>query len=163
MDEEMSILMSCGIWELMTGPVRASIVTCRWVYTTKHKPDGSVDRYKARLVACGFTQTYGVDYAKNSSVARLNSIRVLLSVAMNHSWDFYQLDVKNAFFHSDLIHVVLMEQPPGYVGLGEDRVCRRRPSMALSKVRGHYLRSSAKLSCKAVSRSVLLILLHVED
>ena len=65
MDEKMEALKSRATWELVTCPVGASIVTCRWVYTMKYKPNGSVDRYKARLVACG------------------NSIWVLLSVAIN--------------------------------------------------------------------------------
>lgn len=55
MDKEMSALMSHGTWKLVICLVRVSIITCRWVYTIKHKLDGSVDRYKARLVGCGFT------------------------------------------------------------------------------------------------------------
>ena len=86
MDDEMEALQSRDTWELVTCPVGASIVTCRWVFIVKYKLNGSVDRYKARLVARGFSQTFGVDYAETfSPVARLNSIRVLLSVAINKS------------------------------------------------------------------------------
>ena len=82
----MKALKSYGMWELVTCPIGASIVTCRWVYTVKYKPNGSVDRYKARLVIRGFSQTYDVDYAETfSPVARLNPIRVLLSMAINQS------------------------------------------------------------------------------
>lgn len=60
----------------MNRPPRASVISCKWVFTVKYKLDGSVDRYKTRLVARGFTQIYGVDYAETfSPVARLNSIR----------------------------------------------------------------------------------------
>ena len=59
-----------------------------------------------------------------SPIARLNSIQVILSIAKNNSWKLCQLDVKHAFLHGDLTDSVLMEQPPGYVALDEDRVCR---------------------------------------
>ena len=79
----MEALRSRGTWELVTCPI-GSIVTCRSVFIVKYKQDGSVDHYKARLVARGFSQTYGVDYAETfSPVAHLNSILVLLSVAIN--------------------------------------------------------------------------------
>ena len=63
MVEELAVLTSRGTWKLVTRSVGATIVTCKWVYIVKFKPDGTVDRYKVRLVARGFIQTYGVDYA----------------------------------------------------------------------------------------------------
>jgi len=81
----------------------AVIVGCRWVFTLKYCPDGSVDRYKATLVAKGYTQTYVIDYFETfSPVARMNSIRILFSIAVNLSWPLFQLDVKNAFLYGDL-------------------------------------------------------------
>lgn len=82
----------------------------------KHKPDASVDRYKFWLVACGFTQTFGMDYIETFfPVACLDSICVLLSIAINQLWDLCQLDIKNAFLYDDLAEQVLMEQPLGHV------------------------------------------------
>jgi len=78
----------------------------------KYRPDGSVDRYKAMLVAKGYTQTYGVDYFENfSPVTRLNSIRILFSVVVNMEWSLFQLNVKNLYW--DLKKQVYMEKPPG--------------------------------------------------
>ena len=80
-------------------------------------------------MARGFTQSYGIDYDETfSPVARLNSIRVLLSVAINKLWDLRQLDGKNAFLHGDLAKEVYMEQPLEYVAQ-EKIVCAflRRP------------------------------------
>jgi len=80
MDEEIYALISRGTWELSSAP---KDVGCRWVYTLKYRPDGSVDRYKVRLVAKGYTQTYGVDYFETFlPVAQLNAIRILFFIAV---------------------------------------------------------------------------------
>ena len=101
-------------------------VGCRWVYTIKYLPDDSIERLKGRLVAKGYTQTYGVDYFETfSPVARLHSVRILLSVATSQSWPLYQLDKKDAFLHSDLQEEVYIDQPCGYVDGGNPHlVCR---------------------------------------
>ena len=90
-----------------------------------------MDRLKARLVAKGYTQTYGVDYFETfSPVARLNSVRLLISMVVNLDWPLYQLDVKNAFLYGDLQEEVYMEQPPGFVGQGESSlVCRLKKAI----------------------------------
>jgi len=78
MNEEMDALVSRRIWELVSTPTDAVIVGCRWVYTLKYRPDGSMDHYKARLVAKSYIQTYVIDYFKTfSPVTRMNSIRII--------------------------------------------------------------------------------------
>ena len=72
-------------WELISLPDGKRTVGCRWMYTVKYQTDGSVERLKARLVKKGYTQTYSVDYMKTFSlVARLNSVRIFIYVAVNH-------------------------------------------------------------------------------
>ncbi|KAL0536406.1 hypothetical protein IC582_025354 [Cucumis melo] len=113
--EEMKALEKNNTWEIYTLPKGHKPVGCKWVFTLKYKADGTLDRHKARLVAKGFTQTYGVDYSETfSHVAKLNTVRVLLSVAVNKDWPLYQLDVKNAFLNGDLVEKVYMSPPLGF-------------------------------------------------
>jgi len=122
MDEEMGALTSRGTWKLVSSPTDAVIVGCCWVFTLKYRPDGSVDRYKARLVSKGYTQTSDIDYFEVFlPVARMNSIRILFSIVVNLSWPLFQLDVKNAFLYRDLKTEMYMEQPPDYVAQGETK------------------------------------------
>ncbi|GMP80286.1 hypothetical protein CsSME_00035440 [Camellia sinensis var. sinensis] len=115
MIEEMKALRKNGTWELTELPPGKRPVGCKWVYTVKHKADGSIERYKARLVAKGFTQTYGIDYQETfAPVAKMNSVRILLSLAANLDWPLYQFDVKNAFLHGDLEEEVYMDISPGF-------------------------------------------------
>ena len=131
MVDEMAALHSNGTWDLVVLPSGKSTVGCRWVYAVKVGPDGQVDRLKARLVAKGYTQVYGSDYGDTfSPVAKIASVRLLLSMAAMCSWPLYQLDIKNVFLHGDLAEEVYMEQPPGFVAQGESGlVCRLRRSL----------------------------------
>ncbi|KAJ9671998.1 hypothetical protein PVL29_025581 [Vitis rotundifolia] len=131
MVDEMAALHSNGTWDLVVLPSGKSTVGCRWVYAVKVGPDGQVDRLKARLVAKGYTQVYGSDYGDTfSPVAKIASVRLLISMAAMCSWPLYQLDIKNVFLHGDLAEEVYMEQPPGFVAQGESGlVCRLRRSL----------------------------------
>ena len=104
---------------------------CKWIFTIKYNADGSVNRYKARLVAKGFTQTYGTDYQETfAPIAKLNTIRFLLSLAANLDWPLHQLDVKNAFLNSDLEDEVYMEIPPGFETISDvNKVCKLQKSL----------------------------------
>ena len=97
----MNVLYSNDTWELVALPPGKSHVGCRWVYTVKVGPDGQIDRLK--LVAKGCTQQYGSYYYETfSPVAKIASVRLLLSMVVMRSWPFFQLDIKNVFLHGDL-------------------------------------------------------------
>ena len=114
MHEELRALDKNRTWELVPLPSGKKTVGCKWVFTVKQNPDGQVERYKARLVAKGYSQTYGIDYDETfAPVAKMSTVRTLISLAVNGEWKLHQLDVKNAFLHGDLVEEVYMDIPPG--------------------------------------------------
>ena len=113
MKEEMEALLKNKTWILVSLPEGHKTMGCKWVFSIKYKADGSIERYKVRLVAKRYTQTYEVDYMETFSlVAKLNTVRVLLSLAVNLDWPLLQFDVKNTFLHGDLEEEIYMDIPP---------------------------------------------------
>src|SRR6266540_5801944 len=131
MEEELEALCKNKTWVLTALPAGKKAVSCKWVYTVKQNAEGKVERYKARLVARGYSQTYGIDYDETfAPVAKMNTVRILISCAANFGWLLHQLDVKNAFLHGDLQEEVYMEIPPGFSTSETDgKVCRLKKSL----------------------------------
>jgi len=131
MKEEMHALQKNKTWELVPLPKGKKAVGCKWVFTVKQNPKGKVDRYKARLVAKGYSQTYGIDYDETfAPVAKMGTVRTLISCAVNFGWPLHQMDVKNAFLHGDLQEEVYMEIPPGFANSQTvGKVCRLKKSL----------------------------------
>ena len=96
------------------------------MFKRKLKPDGTIDKFKARLVAKGYKQKHNVDYFDTYSlVTRIASIRILFAIASIYKLVVYQMDVKTAFLNGDLEEEIYMEQPDGYVVLGQEhKVCK---------------------------------------
>jgi len=129
MTEELAALDRTGTWDIVPLPSGAVPITCKWVFKVKTKSDGSIERYKARLVARGFQQTQGIDYDETfAPVAHMTTVRTLIAVAASSSWTISQMDVKNAFLHGDLHEEVYMHPPPG-VDAPSGHVCRLRRAL----------------------------------
>ncbi|KAJ9543733.1 hypothetical protein OSB04_023440 [Centaurea solstitialis] len=131
MHEEYNALIKKCTWDLVPRPPDANIIRCMWLFKHKHNSDGSLQRYKARLVVKGKSQQVGVDCAETfSPVVKPATIQTVLSIALSHSWPIHQLDVKNAFLHGDLVETVYMHQPPGFVDPSAPKhVCLLRKSL----------------------------------
>ncbi|GKV27325.1 hypothetical protein SLEP1_g36510 [Rubroshorea leprosula] len=106
-----------------------TLVGCKWVYKIKTHSDGSVELYKARLVAQDFMQEYGINYEETFAlVARLTTIHSLLTIVAICKWKLFQMDVKNAFLNGDLEEEVYMKPPLGLTP-PSNKVCRLRRAM----------------------------------
>ncbi|KAG7600292.1 GAG-pre-integrase domain [Arabidopsis suecica] len=131
MKDEYDALIKRGTWRLVPRPVATNIIRSMWLFRHKFKADGTLSRYKARLVANGKSQQPGIDCEETfSPVVKPATIRTVLSVATSRDWPLHQLDVKNAFLHGDLEETVYMHQPPGFVDASKpDHVCLLQRSL----------------------------------
>ncbi|KAL0642233.1 hypothetical protein Bca4012_102511 [Brassica carinata] len=111
---EAGAMIKNDTWYESELPKGKRAVSSRWIFTIKYLANGQIDRKKTRLVARGFTQTYGEDYIDTfAPVAKLHTVRIVLSIATNLEWDLWQMDVKNAFLQGELEDEVYMLPPPG--------------------------------------------------
>ncbi|MFS7982428.1 putative RNA-directed DNA polymerase [Helianthus anomalus] len=115
MVDEFQALIDNKTWELVPRTPSMNIVRSMWIFRHKKNANGSLERYKARLVCDGRSQQIGVDCGETfSPVVKPATIRTVLSLAISRSWPIHQLDVKNAFLHGNLGETVFMHQPMGF-------------------------------------------------
>jgi hypothetical protein len=122
---EMDSITANGTWEAIDRPLGCKPVGYKWVSKKKLRPDGSIEMYNARLVAKGYTQKEGEDFFDTYSlVARLTTIRVLLSLVASHGLLVHQMDVKTAFLNGELEEEMYMDHPDGFIAQGQEgKVC----------------------------------------
>jgi hypothetical protein len=114
LQEELNNFKRNEVWSLVPRP-NQNVVGTKWVFRNKQDKHGVVTRNKARLVAKGYAQVTGLDFEKTfASMARLESIRILLSYAAHHSFRLFQMDVKSAFVNEPIKEEVYVEQPHGF-------------------------------------------------
>lgn len=131
MKEEYDSLIQNGTWKLVELPAGREPIGCKWVFKRKEDSVGNVTRFKARLVAQGFSQRPGVDFdAVFAPVASQNTLRVLLTVAGHHRMSVHHIDVKSAYLHGRLQEDIYMQQPKGFVLPGKEKlVCKLERSL----------------------------------
>jgi hypothetical protein len=114
MDAELAALKQNATWRPADLPPGRRAIGCRWVFKVKTK-NGKFERFKARLVARGFSQLEGIDYtATFSPVAKFDTIRLLLSLVASRGMHAKQMDTPNAYLKSDLREEIYMQKPEGY-------------------------------------------------
>jgi hypothetical protein len=115
MTKEHQSIMKNEVWEIIPRPKEKLVVTSKWVYKIKHAADGSVDKYKERFVATGFSQKEGEDYDETFSlVARYTSIRAIISLVASMGLKLHQMDVKTTFLNGAIEEEVYIEKPQGF-------------------------------------------------
>lgn len=121
--EQIEALQSTGTWELTVPPDGAKVIPCKWVFKVKSNSDGSVDRFKARLVAGGHRQVEGIDYTEVfAPVGRYQSLRTILAATAHYDLEAHCIDISNAFLNGVLKEEVYMRQPEGF-HVGAPNVC----------------------------------------
>jgi hypothetical protein len=128
---EMDSILSNETWELVDRLYGCKPVGCKWIFKKKLRPDGTIDKYKARLVVKGYTQKECEDFFDTYSHAgRLTTIRVLLSLAASHGLLVHQMNVKTTFLNRELEEEIYMTQPDGFIVKGqEDKMCKLMKSL----------------------------------
>ncbi|CAH9076868.1 unnamed protein product, partial [Cuscuta europaea] len=161
MAEEFNALIANKTWDLVPFDSSKNLVGSKWIYKTKYRSDGSIERHKARLVAQGFKQQAGVDFSETfSPVVKPTTVHIVLTLAVSFNWPIRQLDVKNTFLHGHLTEEVYMRQPPGFVHPNSliTFVACARPFMVLSRLPGHGFIGSVVFSSLMDLYVVVLII-----
>ncbi|WVY98728.1 hypothetical protein V8G54_030879 [Vigna mungo] len=130
MANELQALQNNGTWTLTTIPPGKKALGCKWIYKIKYHSDGTVERFKARLVILGNYQVEGIDYTETfAPVAKMVIVRTMLAIAAAKAWELHQMDVHNAFLHGDLQEDVYMKLPPGFMVEQQGMVCKLHKSL----------------------------------
>ena len=132
-EEECKPFEAMEVFEVVPRPANKKVVGSKWVYREKRGPDGKIQKYKARVVAQGFTQVKGVDFDKTfAPVAKLSSLRAILAIAAELDLEVHQMDVKAAYLNGKLEEEVYMEPPPGF-GIPEGMVLKLNKAVYRTK------------------------------
>ena len=136
-------------WTLINLPPRRKPIGYKWVYRLKYNAMGVIERYKARIVAKGYSQKEGIDYTETfAPVSKFASIRLLLAIGAQEDYEIHQMDVQTAFLNGELEEEIYMSQPEGFIKEGkEDLVCRLHKSLYGLKQAGRtwYLKLNESL------------------
>jgi hypothetical protein len=181
MIEEYQSIIKNDVWEIAPRPKNKDMVSSKWLYKIKHVADRSIEKHKARFVACGFSQKEGIDSGETFSlVARYISIRTIINLVAKMKWKLHQMDVKTTFLNGVIEEEVYIEQPQGFEF--EDRkihVCRLKKSLyglkqaprAWYGIIDNFLKSlgftkskiDSNLYFKVMNDEPVILLLYVDD
>jgi Reverse transcriptase (RNA-dependent DNA polymerase) len=121
MRDELESINNNHTWSLVDPPRGKKVIGLKWVFKMKKDSEGNVVKYKARLVAKGFVQKQGIDFEEVfAPVARIETIRLLIALAVQEEWLLHHMDVKSAFLNGELLEEVYVTQPPGFEVKGSE-------------------------------------------
>jgi len=111
---EILTLIANGTWELVELPQDAKVVQSGWMFKVKLNPDNTVERYRSRLVAKGYSQHPGYDYPEVfAPTFRPASLRLITGLAAKEGFKMRSVDISSAFTYRELDEVIYMKQPEG--------------------------------------------------
>eukprot|EP00873_Tetraselmis_striata_P042413 jgi/Tetstr1/462677/TSEL_007643.t1 len=114
-ESEFNLLEKQGTWVVCELPEERTAIPSKWVFKVKYNADGSIARFKARLVVQGCRQRHGIDYAETfAPTVKFTTIRVLFAIAVQYGWNIHQVDVDTAFLYAPVEEEIYMRPPPGY-------------------------------------------------
>jgi hypothetical protein len=113
-EDEIRMFQQMGVYDVVPRPEGRKVIGSKWVFRVKRGPDGEVQKYKARIVAQGFTQVEGLDYDQTfAPVVKLSTFRTILAIAAQQNLTIHQMDVKSAYLNGKIKEEIYMEAPPG--------------------------------------------------
>jgi len=117
--KEMTTIEDNNTWQLVDKLEDKNSIGVKWVYTVKLNLNGSINKYKTKLVVKGYAQQPGIDYVETfSPVTKMNTIRILVALAAEMKWKIWHLDVKSAFLNRNLTEEIYVAQSEGFVVKG---------------------------------------------
>jgi hypothetical protein len=131
MTKEYQSIIKNDVWEIVPRPKSKDVVSSKWLFKIKHVVDGSIEKYKARFVARGFSQKEGIDYEETfAPVSRYTSIRTIIALAAKMKWKLHQMDVKTTFLNGVIEEEVYIEKPQGFeVEDRKSHVCKLKKAL----------------------------------
>ncbi|KAG7640275.1 Zinc finger CCHC-type superfamily [Arabidopsis suecica] len=181
MREELRMIEKNKTWEVVARPKDKNVISVKWIFRLKTDASGEAIKRKARLVARGFTQEYGVDYLETfAPVSRYDTIRTIMAIAAQQGWKLFQMDVKSAFLNGDLEEEVYIEQPPGFIEEKEEGKVlklhkalyglKQAPRAWYGRIDGYFIKNGFERSIndaafyvKKTSKEILVVSLYVDD
>ncbi|UYV82299.1 hypothetical protein LAZ67_21001652 [Cordylochernes scorpioides] len=129
MKKEINSLLEHHVWDIEPLPKGTKPIKSKWIFTIKNDPIIG-KRYKARLVAAGYSQKYGIDYYQTfSPVISSDTLRILLCYAAMQNYDFKNYDIETAYLYGDLQEKQYMLQPEGFEMGDKNMVCKLKKAI----------------------------------
>lgn len=180
-EDEIASIVKNNTWDLVELPTGAKAIGLKWIFKIKRNSDGSINKYKSRLVAKGYIQRHGIDFEEVfAPVARLETVRFIIALAASRGWQVHHLDVKTAFLNGDLKEDVYVTQPEGFVKKGSEhkvyklnkalyglkqapRAWNEKLNQVLVELGFTRCSKEASLYCKREKKDTLLVAVYVDD
>jgi hypothetical protein len=181
MTEEYQSIIKNEVWEIVPRLKSKDVVSSKWLFKIKHAAVGSIEKYKARFVARGFSQKEGIDYEETFlPIARYTSIRTIIALPAKMKWKLHQMEVKTSFLNGVIEEEVYTEQPQGFeVENRKSHVCKLKKTLyGLKQAPGAWYdridnfltslgftksKADSNLYFKVMNDEQMILLLYVDD